>query len=377
MTTAWGQTLLRYLVALAVMFAALSAVPPDAQAAGKAGTVQAAQKLAGEAKAAYMARDYDKAVELFAEALRNFEHPNLHFTHGRSLEHLSRFSEAAAAFARAGALSTEAAGRTVADARAVANRKLDEAQQLLSDSQAALARVSARAAHTVLVGQAKRAEDGEVYPEPASVLLLLARIEFALGNAAGAQTLLAEVAADPTAAPKVAERAAQMAANPRGGVAEPVPTPKPEPRDKTAVEPKAAELEPRTTPREPGVVAPAPAKGRPVAALAALGVSAAVTVAGTAWYAMASSSAADLQTKLNAAKQSGKPVDGLDQQAYTTAKADADRGYKVGSALAIGGGVALAASVAWLVLAGDGTEQPKVALAPVPGGWTAAWVVAW
>ena len=42
--------------------------------APKASAMRAAQKLAQEGKAAYMARDYPTAATLFAEALKNVEH---------------------------------------------------------------------------------------------------------------------------------------------------------------------------------------------------------------------------------------------------------------------------------------------------------------
>jgi len=81
----------------------------------------------------------------------------------------------------------------------------------LNDGQAPQAQPLARAAHEVLFAQSRRAADGQVYPEPASVLLLLARLEMATGNAVAAQQALAEIRADPTAPAKVVERAAQLA----------------------------------------------------------------------------------------------------------------------------------------------------------------------
>lgn len=377
---------------------ALASLPHPATAAPKGGNLQAAQKLAADAEAAYMARNYERAAELYAEAIRNFEHENLHFTHGRSLEHLSRFAEAAGAFGRATALTTVDAVRNVTSFRAAANRKLDEAQQHLADGQLAAAQVSARSGHAVLLRQAKRAEDGKVYPEPASVQLLLGRIELALGNVAAAQTLFAEIRSDPTAPEKVIERATQLAAGPVGKAPEPPAKPvvvvpvKVEPPPPPKVEsspvgrkdpapvvvvpaPKPAAV---TKPAVVDVVVPAPASGgRSKAPWAALGVSAAVAVGGAAWWGVASSQASDIQAKLDKAKATGGSVAGLTQADYAAAKASADRGYQYGSVLAIVGAAAAAGSLVWMALSGD-ASAPKVSIGPMAdAGWQLAVAGGW
>jgi len=101
---------------------AVYAAPP------KAAAVVAAQRFAAEARAAYVARDYDKAAILYAEALKNLDHENLWFTYGRSLEQTGQFKAAAQAYERAVALMAVGGIREVAAGRQAANVKLDEAQ---------------------------------------------------------------------------------------------------------------------------------------------------------------------------------------------------------------------------------------------------------
>lgn len=196
----WINLLVCTVLAAAAMLSTASAV-----AAPKG--VAVAQRLAAEAKTAYLARDYGKAAALYAEAVQNFAHADLHFMHGRSLEQLGQFRPAGQAFGRAGALSAGGPTRDVIGARAAADAKLDEAQQQLLDGNPTKALPMVRAAHAVLFSQSRRAEDGQVYPEPAAVLLLLARAELATGGHAAAQQILVDVVSDPTAPAEAVERA--------------------------------------------------------------------------------------------------------------------------------------------------------------------------
>lgn len=354
--------------ALLLVGSAAVAAPPQAAA------VQAAQKAAAEAKVAYLARDYDKAAAQYAEALKNFEHPNLFFTYARSLEQLGQFKTAAFAFERAAKLTNPGPERNTMAARGAANIQLDEAQQQFSDGQAAAALPLIRAAHLVLLGQSKRAEDGQVYPEPAAALLLFARIELALGNAGHAAELLAEVQADPTAPPKAVERAGQLArAKPAEVAAKPaVAQPVEEPvvaqaPAKPAVTPGEAERGPVES-----VQAPAPAE-RPLGAWIALGGSTVLTLAGAAWWAATASEVAELQTKLDSASASKTPVAGMSQQDYEAAKVRLDNATLASSALMIGGGVAMAASAAWWWWGGRAPRKVVV----VPAAQGMQMVVAW
>ena len=336
-----------------------------------AAVAAAARKLAAEAKTAYIARDYDKAALLYAEALKNVDHEDLWFTYARALEQVGQFKTAAMAYGRAAALTSAAPARATMAARQAANAKLDEAQQLLGDGQPALAQPLARAAHAVLFAQSKRAEDGEVYPEPASVLLLLARLELATGHAEAAQQMLVEIHADPTAPPKVVERAAQLAAsaakpavsneegpgvgaNTGAGLRARPPSVAPEPkvieapasakssetaRAETPKSPISASAQ-TAKPPDPSVTATTPpARKTPLSRWIALGSTAAIAIAGGVLLGMSVSEKNAIQTKQDAALASGKPVDGMSLADYTDAKTRLDRNYFAGSALAIGGGV--------------------------------------
>lgn len=377
-----AQALRSTAVAAALLLVGSAAVAAPPQAAA----VQAAQKAAAEAKAAYLARDYDKAAAQYAEALKNFEHPNLFFTYARSLEQLGQFKTAAFAFERAAKLTNPGPERNTMAARGAANIQLDEAQQQLSDGQAAAALPLIRAAHLVLLGQSKRAEDGQVYPEPAAALLLFARIELALGNAGHAAELLAEVQADPTAPQKLIDRAGQLAgqqpAGPRAkpaevaaksAVAQPVEEPvvaKPvvaQAPAKPAVTPGEAERGPVES-----VQAPAPAE-RPLGAWIALGGSTVLTLAGAVWWAATASEVAELQTKLDSATAAKTPVAGMSQQDYEAAKVRLDNATLASSALMIGGGVAMAASAAWWWWGGRAPRKVVV----VPAAQGMQMVVAW
>ena len=393
---------LLFAAAVAISFAAC----PIAKAAPKAAAVAAAQKLAASAKAAYIARDYDKAAILYAEALKNVDHENLWFTYGRSLEQAGQFKTSAMAYGRAVALMAAGPMANTIAARAAASNKLDEAQQLLADGQPAQALPLARAAHAALIAQSKRAEDGQNYPESASVLLLLARLELATGNPAVAQQMLVEIHADPTAPPKVVERAAQLAAsaakpavsneegpgvgaNTGAGLRARPPSVPPEPkvieapaspksaetaRAETAKSTETTETARAETAKSPNssvtATAPTPQK-QPLSRWIALGSTAAIAIAGGVLLGMSISEKNAIQSKQDAALATGKPVDGMSLSDYTDTKIRLDRNYFAGSALAIGGGVGVAASALWLWLGAD----EKVVVVPQLNGATV--VVAW
>lgn len=348
---------------ITLIFAMLLASWTANAAVPKAAAVAAAQKLSAEARTAYMARDYDKAVILYAEALKNFDHENLWFTYGRSLEQTAQFKVAAQAFERAVALMSASSIREVAVGRQAANVKLDEAQQLLNDGQAPQAQPLARAAHDLLFAQSRRAADGQVYPEPASVLLLLARLEMATGNAVAAQQALAEIKADPTAPAKVVERATQLADASAIGETSP------------SADRPAAGL--RARPPAGPIAEQKPIVGanvhpqQPLARWIALGGSGAVALAGVVLLAVSASEKSGIQSKIDTATASGKPVDGMSLTDYVDAKSRLDRNYFAGSAMAIAGGVGVAASALWMLLA----PNAKVVVAPQVGGATL--VVAW
>lgn len=371
-------------LALALWLAVTSSVAPAAFAAPKGTAMQVAQRLAAEAKEAYMARDYGRAADLYAEALKNVEHERLFFTYGRSLEQLGQFKTAGYAYGRAVALATPGAERNAMSARAAANAKLDEAQQRLVDGQAGAAQPMAQSAHRVLSAQSKRAEDGEVYPEPASVLLLLARIELALGNHAAAQQLLVEVRTDPTAPESVVGRARDLAAGAPGAKAVPtglasergsqvsdsagVVGSKDTARDKPVVEATAAQAESgEASPQVTLPAVPQPAAVKSVAAWASLGVSAAVALAGGLWWGLSTADAHEMQAKIDRARADGSAVEGVTQQDYAAAKVSADRGYGYGSAMVIAGVAGLAGSVLWLALAGNDSSRAAPAVG-VTGG---------
>ena len=380
-TTASQQARQRraWLLTLTATAVLVSLSPPSAAAAPKGGSVQAAQRLAGEAKAAYLARDYDRAVALFADALKQFEHENLFFTYGRSLEQTSQFKAAAFAFGRAEALTPAGPAKTVAAERATANAKLDEAQQVLTDGDAQAALPMARAAHAVLFGQSKRAADGENYPEPATVLLLLARVEQGCGHAEAAQQLLGEVRADPTAAVKVLERAEQLAK--AGGsdarvVAVPVEVKPVAVKTPIRAEPKAVPMAVSPVELVPVVAKAATSgKGRPVAAWSALGVSSAVALGGAYWWWSAGNEGDAIAAKVQAAKAVGGPVVGMSQQEFVAAKAQVDRGYAVAPVVALVGAAAAVGSVIWLATSGGDAATAKsasVVVVPLPCGGVAA-----
>ena len=356
------------LIAVAQLLAVAASAAPKA--------VAAAQKLAGEGKDAYLARDYERAAALFASAIRNFAHEDLHFMHGRSLEQLAQFRAAADAFVRAATLAPAGPARDVMALRATTNAQLDQAQQLMIDGQSAKALPVVRAAHAVLFAQARRASDGQVYPEPAAALVLLARAELTAGGAAAAQQLLADVIADPTAPPAVVERARAMAAAAPSVRVDAAEAPKviappatsPEataPADHSAPLAKA-ESAPEATPVVVGHAA-APAPEMRVGVWAALGTSAAVAVAGGAWWAMSAGEASNVQAKLTAAAAGGK-VDGLTQVDYAAAKVRLDRGVHVGSLLTLVGGAGLAASALWWWLGADTPAPARPAVVLLDGG---------
>jgi len=87
--------------------------------------------------------------------------------------------------------------------------------------------------------------------------------------------------------------------------------------------------------------------------------------------AIAASEKSGIQSKLDASIATGKPVEGLSQTDYTTAKTRLDHDYFVGSAVAVAGGVGVAASALWLILGPD----TQVAVVPQFNGATL--VVAW
>lgn len=382
-----------------------TAWPVPVGAAPKAAAVQAAQKLIADGKAAYRARDYEGAAHAYAEALKHVEHENLFFNYARSLEQLGQFKSAAFAYGRAEAMMIVGPARNTIAARGVSNAKLDEAQQLLNDGQPGQAQPMARAAHSVLFGQSRRAEDGQIYPEPASVLLLLARLELATGNSAAALQMVAEIRSDPTASQVILDQAAQLAATPPvvpPPVAAPVPPVqpepakpepvgpepvKPEPAKPEPVKPEAAPAEPtppttsapqRHSP-DPGPMTVITVKGvepaQPLVRWLALGGSAAVAVAGGIWLAASAIEASDIQGKLDKARSSGGKVDGLTQSDYEAAKTRLDSAYFASSGMAIAGGVGVAASAAWLWWGPQGAVAGRVAVVPQPLG--ASVVVAW
>ena len=389
------MVLRHHLVTIALLFATLAAPAQVQAAAPKPGAIAVAQKLAAEAKAAYIARDYDKAALLYAEALKNFDHEDLWFTYARSLEQGGQFKTAAMAYGRAGALMPARTERTTIAARGVANAKLDEAQQLLTDGQPAQAQTLARAAHAVLYAHSRRAEDGKVYPEPASVLLLLARLELAQGNQAVAQQMPGEIRGDPTAPPKVLERAAQLAsasahASAPASAPVPAPAPAPAPAVAPATPPESTTSAPAPSPDRVGAglrarpasgpadpkrldptITTQPAKTKLLLRWIALGSSAAVALTGAAWLGISASEKSAIQSKIDAASASGKSVDGLSQTDYAAAKTRLDRNYFASSVMLGAGGVGIAASALWLWLGPDN----NVAVVPQLNG--ASVVVAW
>lgn len=369
-------------VAAALMFGGSVSVAAPPQAAA----VQAAQKAAAGAKGAYLARDYDRAATLYAEALKSFEHPNLAFMYARSLEQLGQFKTSAFAFDRAAKLSAAGPERMTMAARGVANGQLDEAQQLLTDGQPVQAIPLVRAAHLAFMTHSKRAEDGQVYPEPAAALLLFARIELALGNRGRAAELLAEVQADPTAPQKVIDRAGQLALQqPEGPRVKPaevaarpvVEQPVGEEAEPEVVQaparPAIAPVEAERVPVGAVQARPSITIKRPLGAWIALGGSTVLTLAGAAWWAATASEVAELQAKLDSASAAKTPVAGVTQEDYVAAKVRLDNATLVSSALMIGGGVAMVASAAWWWWGGEAPRRVVV----MPEAQGMRMVVAW
>ncbi|MBI5610892.1 MAG: hypothetical protein HY902_18580 [Deltaproteobacteria bacterium] len=221
-----------------------------------------AQRLAAEGKQRYLARDYQTAADRYAAALQRLAHPALFFAQARCLEQLGRFGQAASAYQRAEAASNATEEKSVVRARGAANGKLAEAQAEFDRGAAAAALPIASAGHRVLYAQAKRADDGGIYPEPAAALLLLARLELAAGSRDAALQLLADIRGDPTAPDAVVGDAQTLAKAAVARPAEPARTPAPPPPPSPPAS-DAAEPSPPPSVRPP--VAAQPAQDRPTA----------------------------------------------------------------------------------------------------------------
>ncbi len=370
---------------LAISLATASAVP-TAFAAPAAQAMQTAQRLAKEALAAYRALDYAKATRLYADALRSVEHEDLFFMYGRSLEQVGQFAMAAFAYERSETRLKPGPVLAAVHARAGAAHRLDDAMRALAEARPADALAAARQAHAVLYAQSRRAEDGQVYPEPASALLVLARAEQAAGNDAGARQMLAEIRLDPTAPAAVLAEVARLSEMPAPTGAPKPPTPKP-----LIVEaPKPAPLVVAPKPT-PVVEAPKPAPiAAPVAQMPIVERTAAprsslgplLTIAGGvlalgtgavfAWQS--NQSWGEVQNARSVGSSEGCPAGGTCKAIDAGKAKDAgDRATWQGQAAWVGyglGGAALVGGAMWYFLQSD--DKPRLALAPTPSG--IAWV---